>query len=449
MVQLFRKRGATAALVAVATAGLVVTATPAVAAIDPADLTWITAQDVENPDFVRTNIIWNRAVTVRTSADLPGRLGNRHSATLSLGPEGVRPAPFKLGLLDEQCETPQGPCVPVWQGTAWVPRTAGTVSEPGPAGEVTASLPVPASTVLTVAPEGAPVPVGDTRIDVTLTPRDWRDLGNEPDLDTASTVWRARDLNSDLVSVTGEASGTGLDVDGVIADVPADIVTADSWYDLVSTGAEVGPGFALLRTREQMEPFAPPVRNGRLLEPTWIAYDWFGRVEGPLTTSTGDRLPGNLFWVQVPFWVQDAPAGRPLAGRIAQEYVTIQAYDCPTPGTNVESCAGVGTFTGVGPAVWAGDRFGAMTLAADLEIHENDEYGETRGRLTAALALTPAGPGEAFRDGYISRGFTDTWSARTGLVRPVVGRLLLGRHTSIPSADPIRVSLVRTRSGTL
>jgi hypothetical protein len=446
-----RRRGIRAALAALAAAGLLTTATPAAADIDPADLAWITAEGGEGVDFTRDSIIWNRDVTVRTAADLPGRLGNRHSATLSLFSEGVRPVPFRLTLLDEQCETPEGPCVPVWEGTALLFRHSGTVTEPGAGGEVTASLPVPASAVTTVAPAGAPVPVGDTRVDVTLTPLDWRDLGTDPDLQNATTVSRTRDRSDDVVSASGSVSGTGLAVEGVIADVPADTVAAASWSDTVYSSGSVGPGFPPLRTRAQMEPFAPPVRRGRLVEPTWIVYDWFGRVEGPLTTSTGDRLPGNLFWIQVPFWVQDAPAGSPLAGRIEEEYVTIQAYDCPAPDADLETCAGTGTFTGVGPATWAGDRFGAMTLDLDLAIRENDQDGEERGRMRAALALTPAGPGEGVRDGWISRGSggTGSWTARTGLVRPVTGRFRIARRTAIPDPNPIGVTLLRTRSGEL
>jgi hypothetical protein len=239
-------------------------------------------------------------------------------------------------------------------------------------------------------------------------------------------------------------------VEGVVADVPADTTVAASWRDSVDSRGRVGPGYPPLRTRAQLDAFAPPVRRGRLVEPAWIVYDWAGRVAGPLTTSTGVRLPGNLFWVSVPFWV-DVPAGSPPAGRIEQEYVTIQAYDCPAADADLETCAGTGTFTGVGPARWAGDRFGAMALDLDLEIRENDEYGEPRGRVRAALALTPAGPGEGFRDGQISRGpgGTGSWTARLGLVRPVTGRFVVAGRAAVPDPEPIRVTLLRTRSGSL
>jgi hypothetical protein len=439
------------ALAAVAAAGLLLTATPAAADIDPADLAWITADGGDGVEFTRERVVWDRTVTVRTSADLPGRPGNRHSATVSMFTEGVRPVPFRLTLLDEQCETPAGPCVPVWEGTAFVSRYAGTVSEPGASGEVTASLAVPASSVITVAPAGAPVPVGDTRIDVTLTPLGWRDVGTDPDLENAEGLYRARDTNEDVLWVNGStAAGTGLAVEGVIADVPADTVAAASWRDSVDSRGRIGPGFPPLRTRAQLEPFAPPVRRGRLVEPTWLVYDWAGRVPGPLTTSTGFRLPGNVFWVSVPFSA-DAPAGSPLAGRIDQEYVTIQAYDCAAPDADLGTCTGTGTFMGVGPARWAGDRFGAMALDLDLAIRENDEYGEERGRVRGALALTPAGPGEGFRDGQISRGpgGTGSWSARLGLVRPVTGRFVIAGRAAVRDPNPIRVTLLRTRAGEL
>jgi hypothetical protein len=426
---------------------------PAVADADPADLAWIRAEGIDI-DFTPWQWIWTRSATATTTADLPGRAGNRHSATVTIQTWSLRPGGAWVTFLDEQCDTPTGPCTRVWEGSANLSFVTSDQASVGAQGVMTAALTVPASTVTTIAPEGAPVPVGDTRIDATFTPAGWYDAGENPDRETAGSITRQASRYGDFVETQGSAQGTEMTVTGVLAGVPADTVTATQWYDLAATSGSAGDPIPPLTTNAAMAPYAPLLRRGRLVEPTQVTLRWTGRVTGPLRTSTGATLPGTVYRVDVSLDTPTVPAGSPLTGRQEASGIGLVPYDCPTPDAAFETCTrreDLPPHVYGGEARWVADRFGAVALQADLRAHD-EEGTPNRGTVRLQFAAVPTGPGYGMRHGQINQGpvGVGNWSIRHVLERTLTGHLRVAGRTGV--ADPVEpsfVTLTRDRTGDL
>ena len=404
--------------VAAVTGALLMVGPAALADIPPDPAAWIMARG-ETIDWQSSSDMWWRSATVVADGPLAGRPGNRHTATVHAGwaATGPRPGPpalaVTLDLREEDCPAGGGECRTLWAGTGSLPYSS-VIPEPAADGSVRVQATVPASVFTTTEPAGATVPIGDTQLDVVLTPVNWQDP-RVPDTETSDGATRYASTDGyDTVSVNNERQGTGIAATGVVAGVPAQRVTGGDWHDRGGASGSAGPGLPPVSTLAETRPYLPTVRDGRVNRQSYAAAFWDGQLAGsaPLRTSTGHRLPGNTWRAGLYSQINLSQGDRVEGTTTYGVNLGLEGRQCAA-GQAWEECAPV-TMPSIGEpsVVRYRIRFGAAVeyrFTSPVFQYLEDGTRQDLGTLDTRASIRPEGSGAGYWFGWLVREAQQTW----------------------------------------
>jgi hypothetical protein len=414
-------------------AALVFASASASAALAPADRAWLTGAGatVSGWQLEWPGHLWSRDVTIRSTGALDGQPGNRHTAAVNFVHGYSRfPVPWTITRTDEEC-TAAGACEVVRTEEISLPASTPDVEADGTV-HVVASTPV---------------------IDVRLTPVGWTDPRATPDLAGADFVQRLHDTVSNQVYAGVVYRGSQMRVTGSIAGVRADEIVSSSWSDSGRGTGSLGAPLPLATTVEQQLRYAPPQRNGRVVDATTVDLSWEGEARGTLTTSTGERLPGNAYALHG--YPQLTPA--PGAGLIGTQDVdfSLAARQCPAATTPIDECefleGPVAPVIGSrGPMRFVVTPLGALAFQVKLPVYREVADGPpvSLGTVTVTAGLAPTGSGRPEQRGDLNAGTPGGWSIARVLERDLTGPVRVGSLTARATGQHI-VRLTSERTGSL
>jgi hypothetical protein len=342
----------------------------------------------------------------------------------------------------------------LWTGQAYLPPLT-PVPQAGPDGAIRLQAPVPASAFTTTAPEGAPVPFGDTTLDVVLTPLNWTDprIGATSIADGVDRY--ATTGGSDAVNTRVDREGSEVTATGTIAGVPAQRVTGGSWRDFGGASGSAGPGLPPILTPADEQPYYPAVRGQRVNRTSYGAAFWDGTIAGTLRTSTGYRLPGNTWRARLFSQIILQPGDRVEGVRTEGATLGLEGRQCAA-GQAWEECAEVVTpVVDAARSVRYSIRFGGAIryrFAAPVYDYLPDGTRRDLGTLDVRASVRPDGrPATGIRTGSVVRATQDTWLYTATLRRPATAAMTVaGRPVTDPgNGDNRFVEYSTTARGTL
>jgi hypothetical protein len=394
------------------------------AAIPPDALAFITAPEIALGPPTTT---WLRGATIRQTGDVAGHPGNRHTVTVEIGTEGDGLS-GSVTIQDDVCDA-SGTCEPVAAGVAQVPD--GTpVPALGADGSVHLTVAIPGSAVTSTLPDG-PTEFADADVDLTITPTGWQP---RPALtrENAEAVNHLVTTDRNTLRLSREATGEAVTASGTAAGVRAGEVLGGSWRD---TDVALGTGTALLSRPLGpigLAPYAPAVRSGAVVDESWWVPTWVGFIAAgsPLVTSTGYRLPGNAYEVNVFGRVNLLP-GESLSGtgqpRRTAARLSMFALQCEA-GQSPQTCPRVPMPTVIQEApvqyrVWQNGR---VRLSTEVRLRTTEEQPQDLGSLNLRLDALPSGVGNPSRNGTLDRE-TGWWGIDTRVrYLEMIGSVTLG-----------------------